>query len=133
MVAINSDKPRMTAKGNTFAGIAGESIPGGAMVALNASGELVNAADTAGLIVVGCALHAAASGDVLSYSRDRHYYSSGVDAEELTGADVGKVCYALDNDTVGKVGGSNNIPAGIILAVDAANGILVDVSAAAVV
>jgi len=89
----------------------GSTIVSGNLVALNAEGKAVPAADTAGLRVIGVAEYARDGmvevGDgVFSFANDTTH--------ALTRADRGKVAYVKDKDTVASTG-TNLIPAGIVV------------------
>jgi hypothetical protein len=95
-------------------------IPGGVLVALNAAGYLVNAADAAGLVVVGCSSDqtvdnsTGANGDkeakVLKGSF--HFANNGVNP--VVQATVGRAPQIADNQTVRASGATNAITAGIV-------------------
>ena len=87
----------------------------GALTALDADGNAVPAGDTANITVVGRAESAAAANDKLVIRRGTFLYDNGTDGETLSKADINQECYALDDHTVGKVGGTNKIKAGIVL------------------
>lgn len=96
----------------------------GTMVARDASGWAVPAADAANLKVVGLAKadvdnSAGANGD-LSIEVEvttARMNNSGTNA--LTKADVTAVCYVEDDQTVSAAGGTNSIKAGSVVEVDA--------------
>lgn len=101
---------------------ANTTIPAGVMVATNANGELVNAADTAALTVQGRAPRrmvnatgaaaritprAAVEAGVFAYA------NNGTNA--IVAGDIGKNCFVADNQTVVKTAGTvNAIVAGIV-------------------
>ena len=91
----------------------------GALVALTAEGLAVPAADAAGLTVIGRAENSAGTGEKVVVKRGVFLYDNGADTEALTVGDIGKDCYCLDDQTVGKVGGTNKVKAGIVLDVTA--------------
>ena len=104
----------------------GSTIVSGNLVALNAEGKAVPAADTAGLRVIGVAEYARDGmvevGDgVFSFANDTTH--------ALTRADRGKVAYVKDKDTVASTG-TNLIPAGIVVDVTA-DGVAVEITPAA--
>jgi len=104
----------------------GSTVVSGNLVALNAEGKAVPAADTAGLRVIGVAGRghngmAEVADGIFSFANDTTH--------ALTRADRGKVAYVKDKDTVASTG-TNLIPAGIV--VDVSNGeVFVDVTPAA--
>ena len=89
----------------------GSTVVSGNLVALNAEGKAVPAADTAGLRVIGIAervqngMVEAADG-IFSFANDTTH--------ALTRADRGKVAYVKDKNTVASTG-TNLIPAGIVV------------------
>jgi len=100
----------------------GVKIDGGTMVARNAAGYALPAADAADLVVEGCA-------------RETVDNTAGQDGDEkveilqgffklaaagLTEADNGKDCFAEDEATVNLVGGTNKVHAGVIAEVESA-------------
>lgn len=94
---------------------AATTIPAGAIVATDATGYAVNAADTAGLIVQGRAEHAAdyAAGDrEIIVSRGVFCYENNAGA--VLQADVGKLANVVDNQTVTDAATVNSIGAGYI-------------------
>lgn len=99
----------------TFDLASSQDIPAGAMVCTNASGEAVNAADSAALICQGRAQHRAtyASGDrrIVVGKGIFLYANDGT----IVKADIGGVCTILDNQTVSKAATTTaDIAAGII-------------------
>lgn len=98
-----------------FHRIAGAEIFAGSLVAQNASGEAVPAADAAGLVILGRAENSAAPGEAVAVKRASFIYDNGEGAEALTVADIGKECFVLDDATVGKTGGTNKVKAGVVL------------------
>lgn len=91
----------------------GESIPAGAMVATDATGYAVNAADTAGLIVQGRAEAAASYDDgdrEIVVARGVFQWANNGNVVQ---ASVGTLLEVIDNQTVGLAAdGVNNIGAG---------------------
>jgi hypothetical protein len=105
---------------------AATTIPAGAMVAVDATGAAVNAADTAGLIVMGRAEHraSAADGDTeIVVARGAFWYANNGNVVQAT---IGSLVEVIDNQTVGLAAdGVNNVVAGYCEEVDAAFGVLV--------
>lgn len=88
----------------------------GAIAAVNSSGKAVPASDTAGLFVAGIC-DAVFNGS--AYIRSGTYRlenNTGNDA--LTIEDIGKYVYIVDDQTVGKNGGTNAVVAGILMDLD---------------
>lgn len=135
MAALTADTTRRT-KGRittqTYAVAASTQIFHGALVALNASGFLVDGSDTANLKVVGVALDAAdnsSGGDgdleVEVYRGAARVATSG--ASSLVQADVGGDAFILDDNTVVKAAGvTNNIIAGEVLEIEDASTVWVN-------
>lgn len=99
----------------TYHRVSGSVIFAGAIAAQNADGNAVPASDAAGLIVLGRAESAAASGESLDIRRGAYLYNNGTSTEALTVADIGAVAYVVDDHTVGKLGGTNKVKAGTVL------------------
>lgn len=108
-------------------------VEAGNLVALNASGYLVPAADTAGLTVVGVAGEtkdnsAGANGAVYCLIRRKKVFLFENHATNaVTQALVGKSVYVADSVTVCTDGATNDIVAGKCLGVSA-DGVLVEVA-----
>ena len=47
--------------------------------------------------------------------------------EKLTAADINKAVYVIDDHTVGKVGGTNHIRAGVLREIDADSQVIVEI------
>lgn len=105
----------------------GSTIVSGNLVALNAEGKAVPAADTAGLRVIGIAESAR---DGMVEVEDGVFSFVNDTTHALTRADRGKVAYVKDKDTVASTG-TNLIPAGIVVDVYESE-VYLDVSPAAV-
>ena len=99
--------------------VAAEKINAGTLVAQNGEGLAVPAADAAGLIVLGRAENSVQAGEKAVVKRGVFIYDNGTDTEMLSPADIGKDCFVVDAATVGKVGGTNKVKAGIVLDVTA--------------
>lgn len=76
--------------------VAGADIFGGAMVAINASGKAVPAADAAGLVVVGRAEYGAKAGENVSVKAGCFAYDAPTGVT-VTVADIGKTVFVVDN------------------------------------
>lgn len=103
----------------------GATIYTGAMTAINADGKAVPASDSASLAVAGICQGHDENGAVIIRS-GVFLLENGTGTEALTASDIGKIVYALDDQTVGKAGGTHKVAAGILRAVDNA-GVLVEV------
>jgi hypothetical protein len=100
-------------------------IPAGVMVAVDATGQAVNASDTAALKVMGVSAHAAdgTKGDV-DILVERGLFWFAQDAT-IAIANVETLCEVVDNQTVSLSTTTNHIKAGYIEDVDATKGVLV--------
>lgn len=97
----------------------------GALVALNASGKAVPAADADGLTVAGRAENSAVSGEMVTVKTGCFRYDNASGGAAITAADVGKIAYVADDHTVGK-SSAHGIPAGLIFDVEG-KGVWVDI------
>lgn len=97
-------------------------IYAGSLVAKNAAGYLVPAADTAGLVVVGLALEsvdnsAGANGAKTCQVQVGVFKFKNGGTANVDQATVHGLCYAADDQTVGKTT-TNSIKAGVVEALD---------------
>ena len=94
-------------------------IYAGAMVAVDSNGEAQNAADTANYQVVGrCdqTVDNTDDGEVVDVERGVFGWAN---AGDVTDANIGDICYVVDNQTVSvATNGSNSIIAGTVVDVD---------------
>ncbi len=102
---------------------ANTTIYAGAMVAVNAAGNAVPAADAAGLTVIGRAEAqvdntGGAAGALTIQVRRGVFQFANSTASALTAADVGQVAHVADDATVAKTT-TNSIVAGKVLGVEA--------------
>ena len=95
--------------------VASGTIYAGALVAQNADGKAAPASDTAGLVVLGRAEATVGAGETLPIRSGAYLFDNGTSTEALTVADIGAVCYVVDDHTVGKTGGTNQIKVGTVL------------------
>lgn len=102
------------------------SIYTGAIVAVNSSGKAVPASDAAGTVVLGRAEAFTANNKVITKS-GVFIYDNGAGDEALSAAQINKLVYVLDDHTVGKVGGTNKIPCGILRDVVSATEVIVEI------
>lgn len=114
MAALTTNRNRLarsTCRLLAYPVAASTTIYKGALVALDANGFAVNAADTAGLQVVGVAAEkvdnaGGANGDKkIVIEAEREYLFA---ASSITQAMVGDVMYVVDNDTVDDAAGPTN-------------------------
>lgn len=88
----------------------------GAIAAIDQNGKAVPASDTAGLIVAGIC-EAVFNG--CAYIRSGTYrLENGSGTDALTLQNIGSYVYVIDDQTVGKSGGTNNIVAGVLVDLD---------------
>ena len=99
----------------------------GGIVAQNSSGKAVPASDTANLVVLGRAEATVGAGGKALIRTGVFLFDNGTSSEELTAADIGAAAFIVDDHTVGKVGGTNKIPAGIVVDVTA-DGVAVEIT-----
>lgn len=99
----------------------------GALVAQNSSGYAVPAADATGLTVLGRAENTASAGETVRIRSGIFLFDNGTSGEALAVTDIGSPAFVLDDHTVGKVGGTYAVPAGIVVDVSA-DGVAVDCS-----
>ena len=115
---------------------ANQTIYGGGLVALDAAGHAIPAADAASLTIAGVAEETAKSGasagvDQVEVRRGAvHAFANAAGANALTIADIGSVCYVADDQTVQDAGAANDVKAGVMLQLDDA-GVWVHVGVAA--
>jgi hypothetical protein len=114
-------------------------IYAGTMVALNAAGNSVPAADAANLRVVGRAEEtvdnaSGAAGDQSISVKEGVFKFANSATNAVDPDDRGKTCFVEDDNTVSEVGGTNSVKAGRVVDVDS-DGVWVDtrVGAASVV
>ena len=94
-------------------------IYAGSLVGQNSAGNAVAAADTANLVILGRAENSAVAGEKVVAKKGCFLFENGEGSEALTVADIGKDCYIVDDQTVGKIGGTNKIKAGKVIDVTA--------------
>lgn len=128
MVALTKGRNTPERVGDMRGGLlaAGAVIFQGALVMRNAAGYLVAGSTATGLTGVGRAEEAkdnsaGANGDLtLLYRAGRFRYANSAAAEEITIADIGALCFVVDDQTVARTDGTaTRSPAGIIEDVDA--------------
>lgn len=128
MAALTSDRNTARLDGALRQGAvaASTTIYAGAMVMRNATGFLVEGQTATGLVGVGRAEMRAdngsgADGDITcDYRPGVYHFANAAGADEIAAADIGGLCYAVDDQTVAKTDGSSSrSPAGVIDGVDA--------------
>ena len=109
----------------------GSTVYAGSIAAQNSSGKAVPAADTASLVVLGRAEKTVGGGGNALIRTGVFLFDNGTSSEELAAADIGSAAYIVDDHTVGKAGGTNHIPAGIVIDVTD-EGVAVEITPASV-
>lgn len=124
-MALGTDRNTPLRNGDLFsvAVAAATTIFAGALVCRNASGWAVPGATALGLRVVGRAesrvANAGANGDVSVLVRRGAFRWGNAEGDPLTAADIGNVCYLVDDETVARTSGSSTRSrAGLVLDVD---------------
>lgn len=104
---------------------AAQKIFAGAIIMRNATGFLVKGATATGLVGVGRAealvdnTGGAAGDTTAEYAPGVFRYENSATTDEITAADIGSVCYAVDDQTVAKTHATNTrSPAGTVEDVD---------------
>lgn len=98
----------------------------GSIMAQNSAGKAVPASDTAGLVVLG-RCEKISGDDVYATARSGLYkFANGSSSEALAVTDLNSLVYVVDDQTVGKVGGTNHIKAGVLREIDADGGVWVE-------
>ena len=120
--SVNRNTPQLAGLASLPANIAvknDEVLPAGVMLAIDATPEIVNAADTAALQVVGrCPKYVDNSndGEVISPEMGCFKYENDVSNPVVAGD---KIAYVKDNQTVcASAGSTNKIAAGFVIAVE---------------
>ena len=109
----------------------GSTVYAGSIAAQNSSGKAVPASDTANLVVLGRAEATAGAGGKAQIRTGVFLFDNGTSSEELSAADIGCAAFIVDDHTVGKAGGTNKIPAGIVVDVTG-DGVAVEITPDAV-
>lgn len=128
MTALSADRNTARAEGDVRQGAVAAAmlIYAGALIMRNAAGYIVKGQTATGLVGVGRAEarvdnSAGGNGDLnVAYRPGVFRYANSAGADEITQAETGDVCYAVDDQTVAKTDGtSTRSPAGIVDHVDA--------------
>lgn len=85
----------------------------GGICAIDSSGNVVPASDTEGLVVIGRAEAVVPEGKIIVKS-GVFIYNNGTSTEALGAGDINKKVYIVDDQTVGKIGGTKKIVAGVL-------------------
>lgn len=127
MVALTSDRNTQQAAGDLRQGAvaAAQLIYAGALVMRNAAGDLVKGAAATGLIGVGRAEErvdnsgGSAGDETLRYRPGIYRFANSTAGDEITAAECGAPCFAVDDQTVAKTDGTGTrSPAGFVDHVD---------------
>jgi hypothetical protein len=133
MAALAKDRNTARAQGDDRQGgvAASTLIYAGAMVMRNAAGYLIEGQTATALVGAGRAEaradnSAGANGAInVVYRPGTYQYANSAAADEITAAEIGSLCYVVDDQTVAKTDGtSTRSPAGIVDNVDT-NGVWV--------
>lgn len=128
MTALSADRNTARFEGDQRQGAVAAStlIYAGALLMRNAAGYIVKGQTATGLVGVGRAEErvdnsAGANGALTVTFRPGIFrFANSASTDEITQAEIGDVCYAVDDQTVAKTNGSSTrSPAGIIDNVDA--------------
>ena len=101
-----------------------KTIYAGALVAVDATGYALPAADAANLRVLGRAEHSAAAGEKIMIKRGVFLFDNN-SGDAVDAADIGGYCYVADDQTVQATANSNAVVAGLVRGVTA-DGVYVD-------
>lgn len=120
------DSKRRDGSLRSYAVAASTTIYKGAMVATNSSGYLVPASTATTLTVLGVAMEngnnaSGSAGDIECqvWVKGVWQMKNSADSDEITIAEIGDACYAVDDQTVAKTdGGTTRSVAGVIDDVD---------------
>lgn len=133
MTALSADRNTPRRQGDDRSGPAGAStlIYAGGIVMRNAAGYLIKGATATGSVGVGRAEErvdnsAGANGALaVPYRPGVYQFANSTSTDEITIAEIGGVCFIVDDQTVAKTDGSSSrSPAGFVADVDA-NGVWV--------
>jgi hypothetical protein len=126
MTALAADRNTPEAAGTERVGVLGanQAIFAGAILMRNVSGHLIEGATATGSFGVGRAEERVSSTTAgvttQRYSPGTFRYANSAAGDLIATADIGAVCYIVDDQTVAKTNGtSTRSPAGIIDNVDA--------------
>jgi hypothetical protein len=140
-MALNADRNTPRAEGARRVGplLAGVAVFGGALVMRNAAGYVTKGQTALGLVGIGVARErktgGAGNGDAsLVYEPGLWWFKNASAADLITIAELGEMCFAIDDEQVAKTNGTNTrSPAGFVEAVDDTLGVLVRLDEVALV
>ena len=126
MAPLTSDRNTPRLEGDERVGTLGASqaIFAGAILMRNASGDLIEGATALSCFGAGVALErkssVAAGAETIRYRPGVFRFANSASADLIAKADIGTVCYIVDDQTVAKTSGTNTrSPAGTVDSVDA--------------
>lgn len=126
MTALTSDRNTPRREGDEQVGLLAASVTvyAGAIVMRNASGHLTTGATATGSVGAGVALErktgTTAGAVAIRWRPGVFRFANSASTDLIATADIGAVCYIVDDQTVAKTHGTNTrSPAGIITDVDA--------------
>ena len=126
MVALTADRNTPRAEGDERQGTLGanQTVFAGALVMRNASGDLIKGATATGSFGAGMALERQSSTTAgvtaIRYRPGIFRFANSAAGDLITKADIGTVCYVVDDQTVAKTSATNTrSPAGVVDSVDA--------------
>lgn len=126
MTALTADRNthRRTGESFSFPVAASVTCYAGGIAVLDSAGNCKPAVTATGLIAVGCFIETVANGATaaavnVNVERGIFRYANSADSDAITKAEVGDVCYLVDDQTVAKTHGSGTrSPAGLVVDVD---------------
>ena len=126
MVALSSDRNTPRAEGELRVGTLGaaQAVFAGSILMRNAAGDLLKGAVAVGSFGVGMALDrltsVGAGATTINYRPGIFRFANSAAGDLITKADIGTVCFILDDQTVARTNGTNTrSPAGVVDSVDA--------------
>jgi len=136
MTALSADRTTIEHAGPDYSADVYQSttIYGGSIVCLNSSGYLVPGSTATGLVAVGRSNEqvdnsSGSSGDLAcSFRMGVFSFGNSSSTDEITIAEIGDICYIVDDQTVAKTNGSGTrSPAGKIMGIDEFGGVMVQI------
>ena len=125
MVALTDNRSTKKMAAGVRSGVLGanQTIFAGALLMRNASGHIVKGATATGSFGVGRAEAAGSSTTAgvtpQPFDEGVFQFSNSASTDAITAADIGTVCYIVDDDQVAKTSGTNTrSPAGVVFAVE---------------
>lgn len=127
MTALATDRNTPRIQGDFLSGPLAASVVifGGALIMRNSSGYLTKGATATGLVGVGVAQErktggASAGDENIAYRKGTFRFVNSGSTDAITIAEIGKLCFVVDDQTVAKTDGTGSrSPAGFVADVDA--------------